>query len=171
MGGAMKQGFNFDKQWSDRFIGDIKPILGMHLIGEASFDEDAKRNTDLIVLKMDAVRIGCRLRREKYLNRYGDEFTIRCDRPNGAKTELAKIIEGWGDYFFYGFASDQDGLVRWTLADMKRFRLWFNQRLMVDKKVPGFRGKNPDGSSEFIAFRWRDLPDDFIVARNWKESA
>ena len=59
--------------------------------------EDAERNTDLIVLKLDAVRIACRVRNHEYITRYGDEFTIRAERPSGVKTELAKIIDGWGD--------------------------------------------------------------------------
>ena len=55
-----------DKKWSDRFIPFIKPILGLYLIGEATQEDDKNKNTDLIVFKMDAVRIACRIRRYSY---------------------------------------------------------------------------------------------------------
>lgn len=146
----------------------MKRILGEYLIGEPPLEEDAERNTDLIVLHMDAVRIGCRVRRHEYLRRYGNEFTIREGRPSGIKTELAKIVEGWGDYFLYAFA-DQDAqrLVKWTLGDMKVFRLWFNRQLVIRRgAVPGFSKPNNDGSSNFRAFQVSDLPDAFVVAQS-----
>ena len=81
-----------DKKWSDRFIPFIKPILGLYLIGEATQEDDKNKNTDLIVFKMDAVRIACRIRRYSYYKKYNDEFTIRNTRPSNNKSELAKII-------------------------------------------------------------------------------
>lgn len=155
-----------EKAWSDRFLVDIKRILGEYLIGEPPKEEDAERNTDLMVLRMDAVRIGCRVRRHKYYAAYSGEFTIRAGLPSGAKTELTKIIEGWGDYFFYGFSNeDQTGLHAWALADLKAFRLWFNRSLVLNNgRVPGQSQGNYDGSSTFIAFRWNELPEGFLVA-------
>lgn len=153
-----------DKLWSDRFIPMIKPILGTHLIGEASREEDAERNTDLIVLRMEAVRIGCRIRRFDAFEKYSDEFTIRASRPSGNKTELAKIVEGWGDYFFYGFSNyEEDGLEFWALADLKVFRTSFMANIWemnYPKKIP-----NKDGGSEFYAFRWDEFPARFVVAQ------
>ena len=55
-----------DKRWSDKFLPEIKMILGLHLIGEPPIEEDCERNTDLIVLKMEPVRIACRIRKYKY---------------------------------------------------------------------------------------------------------
>ena len=100
--------WQLDKRWADRFLPEIKRILGEHLIGEPPEEEDQEHNTDLMVLKMDAVRVACRVRRNQYIDRYGDEFTIRAGRPNGSKTELTKIVEGWGDYFFYGFSDENE---------------------------------------------------------------
>lgn len=156
-----------DKAWSDRFLPQIKRILGEHLIGEPPVEEDAERNTDLIVLRMDAVRIGCRVRTNQYLTRYGDEFTIRAGRPSGAKTELTKIIEGWGDYFLYGFSDATDAdLCQWMLGDMRVFRLWFNRYLVANNgNIPGVVQNNHDGSSYFIAFSIAALPAEFVVAR------
>ena len=156
-----------DKRWSDNYLTDIKRILGEHLIGEPPVEEDQERNTDLMVLKMDAVRIGCRLRRFfPHYERYNHQFTIRAGRPSGYKTELTKIIEGWGDYFFYGFTNEKDTeLYAWGLADLKTFRLWFNRQLVINKGgIPGEPQNNNDGSSSFIAFNWWDMPDDFIVS-------
>lgn len=157
-----------DKRWSDRFLPEIKSILGVHLIGEPPIEEDTERNTDLMVLTMAPVRIGCRVRTNKYAAKFGDEFTIRTARPSGAKTELAKIIEGWGDYFFYGFSDDKEkALCRWFLADMNVFRLWFSAYIVKHKGVvPGTTRPNRDGSSEFRAFKLASLPSNFVVASN-----
>ncbi len=156
-----------DKRWSDRFLPEIKRILGEHLIGEPPHEEDAERNTDLIVLRMEAVRIGCRVRTNYYAKHYPNDFTIREGRPSGAKTELTKIIEGWGDYFLYGFADEQESfLCQWFLGDMRVFRAWFNRRIVIDKgKLPGIQKKNGDDSSWFRAFSLADLPAEFVVAQ------
>lgn len=157
--------YDADKRWSDRFIPRIGEIVGRKLLVPAPYVEDAFRNTDLMVLKMEGVRIGCRIRRNKYADKYGDEFTIRCGRPSGNKTELAKIVEGWGDYFFYGFSSaDEKNIENWTLCDLNVFRLWL-MRYMASHKggIPGNAQRNTDGSSGFLAFKFADLPDDFIV--------
>jgi hypothetical protein len=159
-----------DKRWSDRFLPEIKRILGEHLIGEPPVEEDQERNTDLMVLKMAAVRVGCRVRKHSYLASYGNEFTVRSGRPSGIKTELTKVIEGWGDYFFYGFADQEAAiLARWSLCDLKVFRVWFTRQLVKSEKgqIPGFSKKNTDGSSDFRAFCFDDFPPEFIIARNW----
>lgn len=153
-----------DKRWSDKFLPEIKSILGRYLISESPFEDDAYKNTDLIVLKLDAVRIGCRVRRSEFLEKYKDEFTIRADRPNGNKTELAKIIEGWGNYFFYAFADSN--LVFWTLCDLNVFRLWFNSKIVLEKgKIPGCLIPNGDGSSSFRVFKFSDIPLNFIIGQ------
>lgn len=167
----MNQQTAADKKWSDRFLPQVKRVLGEYLIGEAPFEEDRDRNTDLIVLRLDPVRVGCRIRRNSYLQRWPDEFTIRSDRPSGQKTELAKIVEGWGDYFFYGFSdASETVLERWTLADLRVFRLWFNTEIVKNKgAVPGQAQPNKDGSSSFRAFKWCNLPPQFIVAASQRQ--
>ncbi len=155
-----------DKRWSDRFLPEIKRHLGEHLIGEPPFEEDQKRNTDLIVLRMDAVRIACRIRKFSYWPKYPDEFTLRESRPNGAETELGKVIKGWGDYIFYGFADEAEKkLHAWFLGDLKVFRGWWAKEQWAGRK-PGFSQQNGDGSSGFRAFARQALPPEFVVARN-----
>jgi len=155
-------GWKADKKASDIYIPEIKTILGLYLIGEPPVEEDQERNTDLMILKMEAVRIGCRVRKESYLEYYSDEFTIRAGRPSGNKTELTKIIEGWGDYFFYGFG-DGFNLIAWTLADLNVFRLWFNRQLYQGKH-PWESKDNKDNSSNFLGIKWRWLPKEFVIA-------
>lgn len=159
-------GWKKDKQWSDRFLHEIKGILGQCLIGEPPIEEDRERNTDLVVLRLDAVRIGCRVRKFDQI-KYAHEFTIRAGRPNGNKTELTKIIEGWGDYFFYGFAdADERQLQQWMLGDLNAFRVWHSRELIRRKgAMPGAEKANADGSSTFRVYRSRDIPK-FVVAHS-----
>ena len=171
-GGMSVSGWQADKRWSDKFLPEIKSILGTHLIAEPPVEEDQERNTDLMVLRMDAIRVGCRIRRaDKYFAKYAKEFTIRTARPKGTKTELAKIIEGWGDYFFYGFGDDKTGkLVRWGLGDLRVFRLLFNSQIVKNNgRLPGIEKSNRDGSSDFRAFSWEKLPAAFRVANSWQD--
>lgn len=174
----MAKGWTVDKKWSDVFLPEIKQILGLYLIGEPPIEEDQERNTDLMVLKMDAVRVGCRVRRSisesGYLafERHSGEFTIRTGRPSGVKTELTKIIEGWGDYFFYGFANeDETGLRHWSLCNLNEFRVWFVRYLAKNKgQMPGIGKDNTDGSSTFKAFKFASLPPEFIIAKHWDKT-
>jgi hypothetical protein len=138
----------------------------LHLIGEPPEEEDVERNTDLIVLKMEAVRIACRVRRNKYFQEYPNDITIREGRPSGTKTELTKICEGWGDYFFYGFADeDENRLVAWKLCDLKAFRIWFVRYLAGNKGlIPGISRMNGDGSSSLRVFNAERIPE-FIIAK------
>lgn len=158
-----------DKRWSDQFLPEIKSILGMYLISEPAIEEDQERNTDLTVLTLTPFRIGCRVRKIFYLKDYSDEFTIRVSRPSGQKTELSKIVEGWGDYFFYGFG-EEEILHKWTLCNLNVFRLWYNTQLYHGIH-PGEFGKNKDGSSNFLAFKWIDIPDNFIIAQKGIDNA
>jgi len=105
------------------------------------------------------------VRKFKYLKDYGHEFTIRAGRPNGTKTELTKIIEGWGDYFFYGFADEQEKeLARWILGDLKVLRLYISRLIALKgKALDGIIKNNHDNSSSFIVFRYADIPG-FVIA-------
>lgn len=155
-----------DKGWSDQFLTEIKSILGRHLISEPPIEEDQERNTDLMVLRLDAVRIGCRIRREKWMQ-YSGEFTIREGRPSGVKTELEKIVRGWGNYLFYGFGSDDGHLLRWKLADLNEFRVTVQRHMHANQgQLPGMKQRNGDGSSWFRAYQWADFPDEMIVAES-----
>jgi len=152
-----------DKGWSDQFIPEIKMIIGCCLIVEDK-EEDMKRNGDLVMLKVNPVRVSCRVRRDRYCKKpYLNEFTMRGDRLSGTKSELTKVLEGWGDYNFYGFSSyDESHLQYWTLMNLGIFREY------VDKygiERLGKQLKNVEGSS-FWVFSMNNFPDNFVIARS-----
>lgn len=166
MGERIVSDWRQSKRWSDQFIPAIKRVLGEHLIGEPPQEEDAERNTDLIVLRLEAIRIACRIRRANFLQEYPNEFTIRSSVPSGYKTEITKIIEGWGRYFFYGFAMESGSeLAAWALCDLHVFRLWHQRYIAGHQGVsPGIERENGDGT-KFRAYQIFDLPTDFVIAR------
>ncbi len=155
-----------EKNWSDKFLPEIKRHLGEYLIGEPPIAEDMERNTDLMVLHLDAIRIGCRVRRHKYLSRYAGEFTIRSGLKSGAKTELTKIIEGWGQYLFYGFCDeDEKRLSQWVLIDLNAFRLMLSRHMIVNGgRLPGIGKQNKDNSSNFMSFK---ITKDIVFAQSY----
>jgi len=160
-------GWQNEKIWSDRFLPEMKSILGWCLIAEAPIEEDVNHNTDLIVLKLEAVRIGCRVRRHKYIEKYSHEFTIRSSVPSGHKTELAKVIEGWGQYLLYGFCDEQEKkLAKWTLIDLNVFRLWIaGYSYQNGGQLPGEEQSNRDGSSKFYGFDLNNAPNDIVFKK------
>lgn len=150
--------FRRDFDWQMKFLPAIRNIVGPLLLEPAPFEVDAKEATDLLVLRARDMRIGCRVRRAGYAERYPWEFTIRSHRDSGAKTELNKIVEGWGDWLFYGHAEHDDlpSLCRWFLVDLHALRA----HLIRDQKacVPA-KHSNGDGT-HFVAFDVRRFPHD-----------
>jgi hypothetical protein len=154
----MARGWRQDKEWSDKFILEIQRIFGEVFFSLPSLADDQLRNTDLICLDMSGKRIGCRVRKKEYLYKYPFEFTMRSSRPRGTKTELQKIIEGWGDYFFYGFSnSTETGFLQWLIGDLHIFRK------SKDIEALGITKVNFDQSSNFKSFKWGEMPPDFFV--------
>lgn len=165
-----RDAYNHDRRWETKYHPTVKAILGEHLVVDASDPEDIHRNTDLTTMELRNYRIGVRIRRNKYLagtdtstdTPYTEQFTIRASRPNGSDTELAKIMFGWGDYFFYGFENHTgDDLACWLIGDLYLFRRWFysrGQQVIAEKN-------NHDRSSSFYTFNIDDMPSGFIVAR------
>lgn len=93
------------------------------MISESDFVVDTTQATDLIVLTLKPFSVACRVRRNEYLERYKNEFTIRSKLESGTETELSKIVNGFGDYMFYGFASKVHGkLAEWYLINLDSFR-------------------------------------------------
>ena len=155
-------------------------MVGPHLLGETSFEVDATEATDLIVLLARDIRIGCRLRRPGYADAYPYEFTLRSWLRGGAKTELAKITDGWGDWLFYGHAADEPGaqLARWFLVDL---HAWRAQQIRSKQRAghPAMQ-VNRDGVTAFTAFDLRRFGNEppILVASShavptlgWSEAA
>jgi hypothetical protein len=154
-----------DHRWSSVFDRQIKMAIGPHVIGNASEEDDKERATDL-VLVTDRVRIACRIRRwdKVQFDKYGGQFTIRSGRASGVKTELAKIKQGWGDLFFYGWGDPRTRrLQSWWLIDLDVFRLWHAQSADDGKCIIAGRIRNADGSVG-EAYFLHHLPTSGIVA-------
>ena len=161
-----QRNFENDKKRVDKFEPQIKSICGQVFIKTAPKRIDCEEATDLIVLEIDPIRIACRVRHHKFLNYYDDEFTIRYDRPSGAKTELEKILNGWCDYNFYGFADKSDTYVeQWIIGDLNVFR---DEYLALKLSGRVIKRWNRDGSSELSAFKIKDLSNKFIYADGYK---
>ena len=144
-------GYAEDRRWSDRFLPEIKEIIGPHLLTESLFEMDTKMATDLIVLRAKNIDIACRIRRPGYSERYPNQFTIRSSRDSGVKTELEKIINGFGDWMFYGHSDHKEIQVGlWYLIDLSAWRAHMIKNEEFIKK--GVKS-NGDGTK----FCWFDL--------------
>lgn len=159
-----------DKAESDRYIRQVKALLGLVIVEEASWQADAKEATDLVVAEIRPCRIACRIRNFECYKWRGD-FTIRSHRPQGADTELIKILSGWGDYLFYGFSDVQKkDIFAAVLLDLSVFRKSYVKHLgkVIAKKDSPLRGRqheNDDSSSSFVAFSLDSFPPELIAAQ------
>jgi hypothetical protein len=110
------------KERADAYLPEIKSILGQKILGEASLEEDRLENTDLRVLVVSGLRIACRVRGTEHA--HYREFTLRSRYDSGAVAELAKVLEGYGDWAFYGYVSArQDGSIDpWWIVNLRYFR-------------------------------------------------
>jgi hypothetical protein len=112
-----------DRCWSDQFIPEIKRIVGPLLLEESPLEVDMRNATDLIILNARDVKIACRIRRARYNGSFTNQFTIRSRRDSGARTEYGKIVNGFGDWMFYGReADDSKGFDRWMIINLAHFR-------------------------------------------------
>ena len=144
-----------DREWSDIMIPQIRGIVGPRLLKPAPFDLDACEATDLLLFKARDMRIAARVRRPGYADRYPFEFTIRAHRESGAETEMSKIIDGFGDWMFYGHADETNTICRWFLIDLHSFRATLIRRpagLKLNRK------DNGDGT-HFVAYDVRSFPE------------
>ena len=158
--------YSEDRAWSDKYIPEMKRIIGPYLLIESTDEIDRKQAADLIILTGRNLTIACRLRRAEYAERYPYDITIRSRRSNGVKTEFEKIVDGYGDMMFYGFASsDGTSIQRWSLVDLTALRAYLIREgwRAEGRNKPWSERKNPDGTTSFAAFDLRGLPGYVIV--------
>lgn len=151
-------GYAHDREWSDLMIPQIRSIVGYHLLHEASFELDVKEATDLMVFSARDMRVAARVRRPGFAERYPYEFTIRAARPSGVRTELEKIVDGWGDALFYGHADPSGKIILWHLISLPAFRAALIRDAMNGKRVRYATKLNSDGTL-FRAFDLRSFPE------------
>lgn len=153
-------GWKRDKERADIFMPTIKAVLGRLFIGDAPVVEDQQQATDLMVFHISPLTVACRMRSLSYFEKYPNEITIRYSRPGGTKTEYDKIVDGWANYFFYGFGDFSTGRIRAYSVlslDALRAALIRNQNKLYQIK------QNHDGSSQFIAIDLTQLPENCVV--------
>jgi hypothetical protein len=146
-----------NREWSDKYIPAICRIVGQYLLTPSDFKKDTTQNTDLIVFDARDMRIAARTRdKERYFTKYPYDFTIRSRVKSGATTEFDKVINGFGDWLFYGFVDDDVNKIdHWWLIDLSIFRASLirrHQHKLIYKELP-----NGDGTS-FYAFDLRSFP-------------
>lgn len=157
-----------DHQWAQQFIPHISQILARVFVKEAPINMDMRENTDL-VLEMAGQRIAVRVRKIKEYGLYNrrNEWTIRSKRPSGVQTELAKILYGWGDYYFYGWGDVRDKHIKaYTIIDLKPARPWLYENGSRLMEQHGQIQQNKDGSSAFVAICLDELPTECIISRH-----
>lgn len=117
--------YESDRAWADSYEAEAIRVLranAMHLIDiqRASDEDDRKHATDMII-RVAGGDVAVRIRRSAAA-RYSD-LTIRSWRQSGAKTELAKIREGFARWYLYGWDDTASGyLNRWMLLDVDVLR-------------------------------------------------
>lgn len=154
--------YEINRRWSDAFIPAIKKIVGPLLLEESSFEVDTTQAADLIVLNARDKKIAARVRRLGYAERYPFEFTIRAKLDSGTRTELEKMVDGFGDWMFYGHAhEDGMNISRWMVINLPAWRA-----ALIRKKAPCEKKSNGDGT-HFVAFDVRMLPESFLIASSF----
>ena len=162
--------FKEDYAWQEKYLNAIKCIVGPLLLEPAPLEVDMAEATDMLILRAKDMRIGCRVRRADYVG-FKHQFTLRSKRDNGATTELAKVIDGWGDWLFYGFAEDNNlpALSYWHVIDLHAWRAH-----MIRDKRPIKRGEMPNGDgTHFMWFDVQSFPPNppILIASNVFERA
>ena len=86
--------------------------------------QDMQEATDLVI-EVSGGTMAVRVRSNKFYRSARGEFydwSVRCV-SHGRKTEIHKLREGFGDWYFYGYSLDDKGkLAAWWLLDMHRVR-------------------------------------------------
>jgi hypothetical protein len=150
-----------DREFSDGFIPQIKAIVGPRLLCETPDEIDHHQAADLMVFTARDMRIAARVRRPGYAQNpdYRWQFTIRKERDSGAKTELEKILDGWGDWLFYGHSDAQQRIIVWWLLDLDAVRAAHEQMRRGTFPRYAFGDRSNGDGTRFRWFDIREFPD------------
>lgn len=156
-----------------KHIDQVMALFAKHLplrkkikVVKASEQEDLRENTDL-VLELPRLSLSFRIRdHSNYVKGYGGEITFRCQARYGGRTEWDKMLAGWGDYFLYGFESeDGQDIWKWSIIDLEALRVWLYELGNNTGFYPGQVWSNFDGTA-FRALRLCEMPDGCVVCCN-----
>lgn len=136
----------------------------------ATPEQDMREATDLkfgvITSGPDKVDVAVRVRRHRaWTTKYREQFTIRRQTVYGCRTEIHKVMDGYGTFMLYGFesAGGPDRLVQFTVIDLDVFRDCVGR--WPDTAVPWDDVPNWDGTKG-AAFNFRDFPTRLVVCRS-----
>lgn len=150
------------RSWSDQFIPNIRAIIGMQFVAVASDEEDMKHATDLMTFTAQMpnnLRVAARVRKHEYFAKWPYQFTVRYSLPNKAKTEHAKIVEGFGDWMLYAHARENVARFQaWSILNLDVFR----DEIRYGLVAPEIR-RNPDGTT-FAAYDIQSFSPALVVA-------
>ena len=149
--------YSENRSWSDLMLDQIRQIVGPLLLRPTPHEMDCRQAADLYIFTGRGMTIAARVRRFGYADKYPYEFTVRSVVQSGAKTELAKIIDGFGDWFFYGHSSPDSVVTNWWLIDLDSFRA----ALIRDGRFGfglGFKERSNKDGTRFISFDLRSFP-------------
>ena len=161
--------FKFEEQfaWQERYIGTVVQLIAPHLITVSSPEVDKNKNGDLEIAFPRNGTVAVRLRTQKYAQ-YAGEVTFRSRSKHNGKTEISKIIDGYGDYFFYGHVGSENIIWYWHLLSLNEVRASFtrNSSMLLRSQMP-----NGDGTW-FLPFKVeRDFPRAVIAHHDSREIA
>ena len=143
------------KDLNQRYFPQIKRILNKNSymfseLLEATPQQDYKEGFDSIFTFND-IKIPLRIRKYEYAKEYRD-VTIRSRTRSNGETEIDKIKQGFGDYYFYAWeCEDRKRLFCYLIFDLKKFNSSGLVLRPSDPDIP-----NGDGTS-FNAYRIFDL--------------
>jgi len=149
----MRGTYREDRTWSDERLDIVKALIGRHIMEAGNEIQDMQKMGDLVVLGGKETKIGVRIRTGNFRENFRYDFTLRTWRSSGAKTEFEKILEGWGDYFFYGFSPERNSTIidPWYLLSLDAFR--HHWRCSRDMLTHG-EVRNRDNAT---GFRWFNI--------------
>ncbi len=163
-----------DKKWAIKIYHTLaKPLIYQKIWKDAEFKTTEKNDAynvfdlsgiDVIIKHSDnLVFMGQRFRTvESSIDKGYDDFTLRNERPyTHYKAEAHKLITAFRNghnipkYYAYGHVNaDQTGFDKFRILNTIEFlKKWDNDELPTPERVP-----NIDGSSDFLAWKFKDLP-------------
>lgn len=156
---------NFQKnyEWSKKFNNEIIKHLEIYFpdckFVKGEIEEDRNKCCDFKAVNREII-ISARIRDFNFFPKHINDILLSTTvAPNG-KTEIDKIVEGNANYYFYGFAAQNDiDILYWRIYDLNIFRLWLHRLILKTGELPAKLN-----NLECIPFNIKEVENDIIVA-------
>jgi len=141
-----------DWGWADGYLPEIRRILTLNAVSIfdfqiASYQQDVKKATDMLLTVSGSQSIAVRLRRA---HQHYRDLTLRAQRTSGIETELSKLQQGYGDFYLYGW-TESFSIKEWMFVNLDRLRA--SGLLEQEWRTIA----NTDGKTSFIAIPFGTL--------------